>query len=83
MAETLEEQDLERPDIRRLFGIVRRRHLQFLIPLFLGWLGVWGTSWVLPPRYKSSTTILVDNPRCRRVMLLPISMTTCRPAWRV
>ena len=62
MAEALEEQELERPDIRRLFGIVRRRHLQFLTPLFLGWLVVWGISWVLPPRYKSSTLILVEQP---------------------
>jgi len=62
MVEALEEQELERPDIRRLFGIVRRRHLQFLIPLFLGWIVVWGITWVLPPRYKSSTLILVEQP---------------------
>ena len=62
MAEALEEQELERFDIRRLFGIVRRRHLQFLVPLFLGWLVVWGISWILPPRYKSSTLILVEQP---------------------
>ena len=62
MAEALEEQELERPDIRRLFGIARRRQLQFLTPLFLGWLVVWGISWVLPPRYKSSTLILVEQP---------------------
>lgn len=42
MAEELEEQELERPDIRSFLGIVRRRHLQFLIPLFLGWFVVWG-----------------------------------------
>ncbi len=62
MAEALEEQELERPDIWRLFGIVRRRHLQFLTPLFLGWIVVWGISWVLPSRYKSSTLILVEQP---------------------
>jgi polysaccharide chain length determinant protein (PEP-CTERM system associated) len=62
MVEALEEQELERLDIWRLFGIVRRRHLQFLIPLFLGWLVVWGISWVLPQRYKSSTLILVEQP---------------------
>ena len=49
-------------DIERLLGIVRRRHLQFLIPLFLGWAVVWGASWILPPRYESSTTILVEQP---------------------
>src|SRR5208282_2991260 len=28
----------------------------------LGWLVVWGASWILPPRYKSSTLILVEQP---------------------
>jgi polysaccharide chain length determinant protein (PEP-CTERM system associated) len=62
MAEALEEQELERPDMQSVAGIVRRRHLYFLIPLFFGWLVVWGISWVLPPRYKSSTLILVEQP---------------------
>jgi polysaccharide biosynthesis transport protein len=71
MAEVLEEQESERPDIRRLFGIVRRRHLQFLIPLFFGWLVVWGVSWVVPPRYKSSTTILVEQPTMPQNLVAP------------
>jgi polysaccharide chain length determinant protein (PEP-CTERM system associated) len=33
-----------------------------LLPLVLGWLAVWGASWVLPVRYKSSTLILVEQP---------------------
>lgn len=49
-------------DIRRYLKIVRRRHIQFLVPLFLGWLLVWGSSWVLPVRYKSTTLILVEQP---------------------
>ena len=55
MPDVYEEQDKERPDIQRFAGIVHRRHLSFLIPLFLGWLLVWGFSWILHPRYKSST----------------------------
>ena len=62
MAEVLAEQESEGLDIRSLLGIVRRRHFHFLIPLFLGWFVVWGISWILPPRYKSSTTILVEQP---------------------
>src|ERR1700733_3607147 len=62
MAELIEEQDAERSDIERFFEIVRRRHLQFLIPFFLTWLIVWGLSWVLPRLYKSSTQILVEQP---------------------
>ena len=62
MPEVSEDPKLERPDIERIADIIRRRHLQFLIPLFLGWLVVWGASWILPPRYKSSTLILVQQP---------------------
>src|SRR5271170_7454002 len=62
MEEIYEEQNSEGPDIRHYLQVVRRRHLHFLIPLFLGWLLVWGASWVLPARYKSSTLILVEQP---------------------
>lgn len=41
--------------------LLRRRHLQFLIPLLLGWLLVWSASWILPAHYKSSTLILVEQ----------------------
>jgi len=62
MAEEQQEQASGPLDIQRYLSIVRRRHLQFLVPLFLGWLAVWGASWVLPMRYKSSTLILVEQP---------------------
>jgi polysaccharide chain length determinant protein (PEP-CTERM system associated) len=62
MAEVTEEQNSEPLDLQRYLGVVRRRHLHFLLPLILGWLAVWGASWVLPVRYKSSTLILVEQP---------------------
>jgi polysaccharide chain length determinant protein (PEP-CTERM system associated) len=62
MAEEPEEQKSEPVDLQRYISVARRRHLQFLIPLLLGWLAVWGASWVLPARYKSSTLILVEQP---------------------
>jgi polysaccharide chain length determinant protein (PEP-CTERM system associated) len=62
MTEASEEQNSEPLDLQRYFNVVRRRHMHFLIPLLLGWLAVWGASWVLPPRYKSSTLILVEQP---------------------
>ena len=62
MQEVLVEQNSEQLDLQRVVGIVRRRHLQFLLPFFLGWLIVWGASWILPPSYKSTTTILVEQP---------------------
>jgi polysaccharide biosynthesis transport protein len=62
MEEISEEQSSGGPDLQRYLGVVKRRHVQFLIPLFLGWLVVWGASWVLPARYKSATLILVEQP---------------------
>jgi polysaccharide biosynthesis transport protein len=62
MEEIYEEQNSGGPDIQRYLQVVRRRHLHFLIPVFLAWLVVWGASWVLPVRYKSGTLILVEQP---------------------
>ena len=62
MPEVPEEQNSEPLDIQRYLDVVRRRYPYFLIPLFLGWLAVWGASWILPPRYKSGTLILVEQP---------------------
>jgi polysaccharide biosynthesis transport protein len=62
MPELQEEQDTGQLDYDRILDVVRRRHVQFLIPVLLGWLVVWGASWFLPTRYKSSTLILVEQP---------------------
>lgn len=58
-------------DLQRIVGIVRRRHLHFLIALFLGWLAVWGLSWILPARYASSTLILVEQPTMPKDYVVP------------
>jgi succinoglycan biosynthesis transport protein ExoP len=62
MVETIEEQASEGLDVERYLDIVRRRHMYLLIPFFLTWLIVWGSSWVLQPLYKSTTQILVEQP---------------------
>ena len=71
MVDDLEEKSSEGFDLQRYLGIVRRRHMQFLIPLFLGWAVVWGASWVLPPRYLSSTLILVEQPTMPKDYVTP------------
>jgi len=58
-------------DIRHWLALVRRRHLHFLIPMFLGWLAVWGASWVLPPHYRSGTLILVEQPTMPKDYVVP------------
>jgi succinoglycan biosynthesis transport protein ExoP len=62
MREDTEEQSSEGLDLKQILSLVRRRHIHFLIPLFVGFLLVWGASWFLPVRYKSSTLILVEQP---------------------
>jgi succinoglycan biosynthesis transport protein ExoP len=71
MADDLEEKTPEAFDLQRYLGIVRRRHIHFLIPLFLGWALVWGASWVLPPKYQSSTLILVEQPTMPKDYVTP------------
>lgn len=71
MSDELNEQTEQSFDLQRLMGIARRRYLQFLVPLFLGWLLVWGSSFVLPPRYKSSTLILVEQPTMPQNYVVP------------
>jgi polysaccharide biosynthesis transport protein len=62
MPEDFEEQDKEPLDLSRYLDLIRRRHMQFLIPMLAGWMLVVGASWVLPKRFKSSTLILVEQP---------------------
>jgi polysaccharide chain length determinant protein (PEP-CTERM system associated) len=71
MEEIPEERSSEGLDLQRYLGVVRRRHVHFLVPLFLGWLVVWGASWVLPTRYKSTTLILVEQPTMPKTYVAP------------
>jgi len=71
MEEISEEQNSERTDIEHYLNIIRRRHIHFLVPLFLGWLVVWGASWVLPVSYKSGTLILVEQPTMPKNYVVP------------
>lgn len=71
MVEDLEENKNEGFDLQHYLGIARRRHLHFLIPLLLGWVAVWGASWILPARYRSSTLILVEQPSMPKDYVTP------------
>ena len=71
MVDDLDEKSSEGFDLQRYLGMVRRRHLHFLIPLFVGWALVWGASWILPPRYQSTTLILVEQPTMPKNYVTP------------
>ena len=57
--------------IQHYVGVLNRRRLLFLLPFFLGWLAIWTASWVLPPKYKSGTLILVEQPTMPKDYVLP------------
>jgi polysaccharide biosynthesis transport protein len=71
MPDDLEEKPSQGFNLDHYLGVVRRRHLQFSIPLFVGWVLVWAASWVLPPRYQSSTLILVEQPTMPKDYVTP------------
>ena len=66
-----EDRKAESFDVQRYLNLARRRHMFFLIPLLVGWLVVWGASWVLQARYKSSTLILVEQPSMPKTLVEP------------
>ena len=71
MVDELEEKPGEGVNLQQYVGVIRRRHMYFLIPFFLGWLVVWSVSWVLPSRYRSGTLILVEQPSMPKDYVTP------------
>ncbi|HEX4426652.1 MAG TPA: hypothetical protein VH079_14730 [Terriglobales bacterium] len=69
MDELEQQEDQQGMSLQQVAGIVRRRHWHFLVPLFLGWVMVWGASWVLPSVYKSGTTIIVEQPTVSKELI--------------
>jgi polysaccharide chain length determinant protein (PEP-CTERM system associated) len=66
-----QQQPPEAVNVQRYWEALRRHRLLFAIPLLVGWLVVWGASWLIPPRYKSSTLILVEQPTMPKDYVLP------------
>jgi polysaccharide biosynthesis transport protein len=71
MTEELDESSSQSFDLHRYLEMARRRHLHFLIPLFVAWVLVWSASWILAPRYRSTTLILVEQPTMPREYVTP------------
>jgi len=71
MVDDLDEKSSEGFDLQHYVALARRRHLHFLIPMFVAWAIVWGASWVLPPRYQSGTLILVEQPTMPKDYVTP------------
>src|SRR5437660_11975443 len=71
MPEDFEEESSKGFDLQYYVDAVRRRHLQFLIALFVGWVLVCGASWIVPPTYRSGTLILVEQPTMPKDYVTP------------
>lgn len=71
MPENLEEEISKGFDLSYYMDVVRRRHLQLLVSLFVGWLLVWGASWIVPPIYRSGTLVLVEQPTMPKDYVTP------------
>ena len=71
MAEDFNEERVEPIDLQHYIGLVRRRYVHFLLPLVAGWLAVMLASVVLPPRYRSGTLILVEQPTMPKDYVTP------------
>jgi succinoglycan biosynthesis transport protein ExoP len=71
MLEDFEERPSESIDWDHYYGLIRRRTWHFLLPLFLGWLGVWVASWFMPSVYRSGTLILVEQPSVPTQFVVP------------
>lgn len=71
MAEVYEAEGKQKIDFERYLDVAQRRHMHFLVPLLLGWMLVWGISWMLSPRYKSTTSILVQEPAMSKAYVVP------------
>lgn len=69
--EITEEYSTQPVEMGRYLDIVHRRHMIFLTVLLLGWVAVWGSSWLLPARYKSNTLILVAEPAMPKNYVVP------------
>jgi protein tyrosine kinase modulator len=61
----MEEFDDQKPmrGLDEYWAMVVRRRWWILGPLFLGWLIVFASAWVIPPRYTSETVILVEQQK--------------------
>jgi polysaccharide chain length determinant protein (PEP-CTERM system associated) len=69
----MEELDDQKPmrGLDEYWAMVVRRRWWILGPLFLGWLIVFASAWIIPPKYTSETVILVEAQKVPQQFVLP------------
>jgi polysaccharide chain length determinant protein (PEP-CTERM system associated) len=70
MMEELEDQKQMR-SVDEYWAMVVRRRWWILGPLFLGWLIVFASAWIIPPKYTSETVILVEQQKVPQQFVMP------------
>jgi len=70
MMQELEEQKSAR-GIDEYWAVVRRRRWWIIGPLFIGWLLVFASAWVIPARYTSEAVILIDKQKVPEAFVRP------------
>jgi len=68
-----EEFDDQKPmrGLDEYWAMVVRRRWWILGPLFLGWLIVFASAWIIPPKYTSESMILVEPQKVPEKFVLP------------
>ncbi len=70
MMDELEDQKPMR-GLDEYWAMVVRRRWWILGPLFLGWLIVFASAWIIPPKYTSESVILVEQQKVPQQFVLP------------
>ncbi len=70
MTEEFEDQKSTR-GLDEYWAMVVRRRWWILGPLFLGWLIVFASAWVIPPKYTSESVILVEQQKIPTQFVTP------------
>ena len=71
MPENFEDRPAQSINWQQYWKLFQRRRWYFLVPLFIGWTILRGASWMLPPTYRSSTLILVEQPTVPQQYVMP------------
>jgi len=70
MTDELEDQK-QMKGLDEYWAMVVRRRWWILGPLFLGWLIVFASAWIIPPKYTSETVILVEQQKVPTQFVMP------------
>lgn len=70
MMQEIEEQKPAR-GVDEYWALVRRRKWWIIGPLFIGWLLVFVSAWIIPAKYTSEAVLLIEKPKIPDKFVLP------------